>query len=182
MCGVDALTDAGLGLGYHELRLDRTTEGWVAAGSSLGEQVAAIVVDDAANVEQIGSSSVVGLLAKPIVDLAVGLSEHHDLGAVRERLEVAGWIYRGDAGNHGSHVFVLEARPWHRVAHLHVVDHGSTQWRNYLVLRDLLRRSSDARDQYEAVKLRLVEAFGDDRKAYTDGKSDIVRSLIREPE
>lgn len=54
--------------------------------------------------------------------------------------------------------------------------------RNYVFIRDLLRRSSDARDQYEAVKLRLVEEFGDDRKAYTDGKSDIVRLLIREPE
>jgi GrpB-like predicted nucleotidyltransferase (UPF0157 family) len=122
MCALEALTDAGLGLDYHELRLDRATQRWVAAGSSLRDQVAAILEDDAAGVEQIGSSSVVGLLAKPIIDLAVGLSEHHDLGAVRGRLEAAGWIYRGDAGDDGGHVFVLEARPWHRVAHLHVVD------------------------------------------------------------
>jgi GrpB-like predicted nucleotidyltransferase (UPF0157 family) len=182
MCALEALTDAGLGLDYHELRLDRATQRWVAAGSSLRDQMGAILEDDAAGVEQIGSSSVVGLLAKPSIDLAVGLSEHHDLGAVQGRLEAAGWIYRGDAGDDGGHVFVLEAWPWHRVAHLHVVDHGGTRWRSYVLLRDLLRRSSDARDQYEAVKLRLVEEFGDDRTAYTDGKSDIVRSLIREPE
>jgi len=182
MCGVEALTHAGLGLDYNELRLDRTTEDWITAGSSLRQQVAAILEDHAAGVEQVGSSSIVGLMAKPIVDLAVGVSEHHDLGAVRERLEAAGWIYRGDAGNDGGHVFVLEARPWHRVAHLHVVDHGGTQWHSYLVLRDLLRRSAAARERYEAVKLSLVEEFGDDRKAYTDGKSDIVRVLLRPPE
>ena len=149
-----------------------TSCGWtgqLSAGSQRAprwrDHVVAIPEDDAAGVEQVGSSSVLGLLAKPIIDLVVGLSRHHDLGAVRTRLEAAGWIYRGDAGDHGGHVFAREVRPWHRVAHLHVVDHGGTQWRDHVVLRDLLRRSSDARDKYEAVKLRLVEELGDDRKA-----------------
>lgn len=120
-----------------------------------------------------------GLLAKPIVDLAVGLSTDRDLDAVTKELEEAGWIYRGDAGDSGGHVFVLEARPWHRVAHLHVVGHGGLQWRNYLRLRDLLRTSPDARHQYEAVKLRLAAEHGDDRLAYTDGKSAVVSSLLQ---
>jgi len=90
MFAVEALTDAGLALDHYELRLDRTTERLVAAGSSLRDHVAAILKDDAAGVEQIGSSSVLGLLAKPIIDLAVGLSRHHDLGAVRTRLEAEG--------------------------------------------------------------------------------------------
>lgn len=175
---MEALIAAGLGLDYGELHLDRTTEGWVVAGASLRDQVAAILGRDVDDVEQIGSSSVVGLLAKPIIDLAVGLSEHHDLAPVRSKLEAAGWIYRGDASDGGGHVFVLEARPWHRVAHLHVVDHRGGQWRDYMRFRDLLRQSSDARSEYEAVKLQLVEEFGNDRKAYTHGKSDVVRSLL----
>lgn len=175
---MEPLIAAGLGLDYGELHLDRTTERWLAAGASVRDQVAAILGRDVADVEQIGSSSVVGLLAKPIIDLAVGVSEHHDLARVRSRLEAAGWIYRGDAGDGGGHVFVLEARPWHRIAHVHVVDHRGRQWRDYVRFRDLLRRSSDARAEYEAVKLQLVEEFGNDRKAYTDGKSDVVRSLL----
>jgi len=88
-----------------------TSCGWtghLSAGSqrapSLRDHVAAILEDDAAGVEQVGSSSVLGLLAKPIIDLVVGLSRHHDLGAVRTRLQAAGWSYRGDAGDHGGHV------------------------------------------------------------------------------
>jgi GrpB-like predicted nucleotidyltransferase (UPF0157 family) len=175
---VDALTNAGLGLDYDTTRLDRTTEDWLVAGSELRDRVADSLDTVAAGVEQIGSSSVLGVLAKPIVDLAVGLSADHDLPAVTTRLEAAGWIYRGDAGDNGGHVFVLEARPWHRVAHLHVVDYGGLQWRNYVRFRDLLRSSSEARDRYEAVKLRLIEEHGDDRKAYTDGKSAVVTSLL----
>lgn len=102
----------------------------------------------------------------------------NELAPVSATLQAHGWTYRGDAGPHGGNVFVLDARPWHRVAHLHVVEHDGDQWRHYLLLRDLLRRSSDARARYELVKQQLVTEFGDDRTAYTDGKSDIVRTLL----
>jgi len=115
-----------------------------------------------------------------IIDLAVGLDEQHDFARVRAKLEAEKWLYRGDAGGDGGHVFVLEARPWHRVAHIHVVDHGGTQWYNYLRLRDLLLGSPTAQAQYQAVKLRLIEEVGNDRKRYTDAKSDVVRTLLSE--
>jgi GrpB-like predicted nucleotidyltransferase (UPF0157 family) len=137
-----------------------------------------VLGDSAAAVEQIGSASVAGLLAKPIVDLAVGLAPEHPLGQVRSRLESEGWIYRGDAGADGGHVVVLEDRPWHRVAHAHVVPVGGDQWRNYLRLRDLLRESPSARERYAAVKRRLLDEVGNDRSAYTTGKSDVVLSLL----
>ncbi len=96
---VDALTDAGLGLNYGIVQLDRTTEDWILAGSELRERVEETLGALAAGVEQIGSSSVLGHLAKPIIDLAVGLSPDHDLAAVTNALEDTGWIYRGDAGD-----------------------------------------------------------------------------------
>jgi GrpB-like predicted nucleotidyltransferase (UPF0157 family) len=175
---VEQLTDAGLGLDYEKLRLDRTTETWISAGAHLRDQVAELLGDVDASVEQIGSSSVLGLLAKPVIDLAVGLAAHHEFALVSSTLEAHGWIYRGDAGDNGGQVFVLEARPWHRVAHIHVVDFGKTQWVNYLRLRDLLRGSPEARSRYEAAKLQLADEHGDDRKAYTDGKSAVVTLLL----
>jgi GrpB-like predicted nucleotidyltransferase (UPF0157 family) len=123
---------------------------------------------------------VLGLLAKPIIDLAVGLTVEQSLRSVTTRLESAGWIYRGDARSDGGHVFVLEARPWHRVAHIHVVQYDGTQWRNYLRFRDLLRESVDARERYEAVKLELAQHDPNDRKGYTTGKAEVVTALIGE--
>ncbi|MBI2710318.1 MAG: GNAT family N-acetyltransferase [Actinobacteria bacterium] len=172
--------EAGLGLHYHDLRLRPTTEDWILVGASLRARVEEVLGPDAAAVEQIGSSSVVGLLAKPIIDLAAAIADHHDVSRIQNRLESAGWIYRGDAGDEGGHVFVLEARPWYRVAHLHVVDVDGRQWRDYLRFRDLLRRSSDASRAYETLKLQLIEEGGSDRKSYTDGKSATVRSLLDE--
>jgi len=172
------LTDVGLGLDYDALRLDRTSQAWIDAGTRLRDDVAGRLAGSVIGVEQIGSSSVLTLLAKPIVDIAIGLGDEHEFSAVRDRLEATGWTYRGDAGASGGHVFVLETKISHRVAHAHVVDYDGEQWRNYLRLRDLLRRSSTALARYEAVKQQLVGEVGDDRMAYTDGKSKIVHMLL----
>ena len=75
---------------------------------------------------------------------------------------------------------MLESAPWHRVAHGHVVEHLGEQWRNYLRLRDLLRRSPGARQRYENTKLRLINEVGGDRALYTKGKTKIVTSLLEE--
>jgi GrpB-like predicted nucleotidyltransferase (UPF0157 family) len=99
---------------------------------------------------------------------------------VTARLRADGWIYRGDAGDQGGHIFVLESRPWHRVAHLHVVDHDGDQWRAYLRFREVLRRSPQARERYEAVKLRLAAQRPIDRRAYTNGKTAVVTSILYE--
>ncbi len=177
---MDLLASEGIGLDYDDLRLAQSTEGWLLAGTTLCSEVADFLGPEAEGVEQIGSSSVVGMLAKPILDLAVGLDSQHNVDSVRGLLEDEGWIYRGDAGNDGGHVFVLETRPWHRVAHLHVVEHGGSQWIDYLRLRNLLRRSPEARERYGATKRQLLESVNADRKAYTDGKSDVIRSLLEE--
>ena len=178
--GMDWLAGVGLGLDYDSLLLSRTTPAWVDAGARLRDEVADRLAGFVKGVEQIGSSSVNGLLAKPIVDLAIGVTTKQKLTPVRERLQSAGWIYRGDAGAQGGHVFVLESAPWHRVAHAHVVDHLGEQWLNYLRLRDLLRHSPGARQRYEDIKLRLINQVGDDRALYTEGKSEIVASLLQE--
>ena len=177
---VDVLTAAGLGLDHGDLRFGRTTAAWLGAGAELRTRVAEALDGLAADVQLVGSSSVLDLLAKPIIDLAVGLVAIENLRPVRARLEAGGWIYRGDAGDQGGHVFVLESRPWHRVAHLHVVHHDGDQWRAYLRFRDVLRGSPEARERYEAVKLSLAARRPVDRAAYTEGKTGVVTSILRQ--
>lgn len=175
---VERLTAAGLGQDYESMTLSRTTEAWLAAGVALQRRVTNVLDGVTAHVEVIGSSSVLGLMAKPIIDLAVGLTVDQPLPPITTRLEADGWIYRGDAGDDGGHVFVLEARPWHRVAHLHVASYEGKSWWDYLRLRDLLRQSPDARNRYEAVKVDLAQRDPVDRKAYTIGKTGVVMSLL----
>jgi len=93
-CEMEWLTDVGLGLENDTLRLDRTSQAWIDAGRRLRNDVAGRLGGSVIGVEPIGSSSVLTLLAKPIVDIAVGLGNEHELSAVRDRLEATGWTFR----------------------------------------------------------------------------------------
>ncbi len=152
------------------------------AGSRLREEVRASLRQLVAGIEQIGSSSVLGLLSKPIVDLAADVAEADDLAAVTEQMESLGWVYRGDAGDNGGHVLVLEDRPWHRVAHLHVVEHDGTQWRKYIRFRDLLRRSTRKLREVRGRKIAPFRSVRDRWKGlhrWQDGGRETTPGRVR---
>ena len=87
-------------------------------------------------VEHVGSTAVLGLVAKPILDLAVGLASTTDPDHVIPAIEGLGCQFRGDKGDTGGLLlFVLEDRPAHRIAYVHVVPYGSEKWRQYLAFR-----------------------------------------------
>lgn len=173
-----ALVEARLGLDYGELRLVPARQDWLALGAALTGAVSEALADHSFSIEHVGSTSVPGLLAKPILDLAVGVDDPAP-GIFEQELEEAGWEYRGDAGDSGGLVFVLETRPLHRVAHMHVVQRDGTEWRNYLAFRDRLRRDAAARAKYESAKRALLAEFPSDRKSYQAGKETTVESLLR---
>ncbi len=171
---------AGLGLEYGTVALTAARPEW----AGIAERLAAAIEDElggtAVCVEHVGSSAVPGLAAKPILDLAVGVTPGASSEHVRKSLEQMGFEFRGDAGDRGGLVFVLEDRPRHRVVHLHVVDRTGAQWRRYLAFRDLLLTSESARKGYERMKRRLAESFPSDRKAYTAAKQSVVSDLLGE--
>lgn len=123
---------AGLGLQYGTVRLVPADPRWMAIVDQLAADIRAVLGGWVGAVEHIGSSSVPGLLAKPIVDLAVGVRSDTTVDEIADGMSRLKWIYRGDAGDDGGWVFVLEDAPWHRVAHAHGVVFGGSHWARYL--------------------------------------------------
>jgi GrpB-like predicted nucleotidyltransferase (UPF0157 family) len=120
------------GLSYGTVAVVATSAEWADAGSRLAAALRDALPEDAVAVEHVGSTSIPGLLAKPILDLAVALAPTADRAGVVAALEGVGFEFRGDAGNAGGLVFVLESQPGHRVAHLHAVGSDDPQWAGYL--------------------------------------------------
>lgn len=132
-------------------------------------------------VQHIGSTSVPGLAAKPVIDLMVPV---HDLAAAIGTdgfvvaLSAAGWAYVPPEldGRPQERFFVLPdgAR---RVAHLHLMDPASS-WRDRLVFRDALRADPTCRDAYARLKRDLARTHASDREEYTRAKSAFVKGTI----
>jgi GrpB-like predicted nucleotidyltransferase (UPF0157 family) len=154
---------------------------WPSAYAEIAAGLQAALAGLGARIEHVGSTSVPGLAAKPIIDVAVAVEDDTIIGRVIRAVQLAGWIYRGDQGAEGGHVFALDDRPDHRIAHLHVVLAGDPQWTRYLAFRDRLRQDPAARAAYEALKRQLAVQFPGDRKGYTEAKESFIRSLNSPP-
>ncbi|MEU5834911.1 GrpB family protein [Streptomyces diacarni] len=123
------------------------------------------------DVEHIGSTSVPGLAAKPIVDLVVSVA---DITAEEDYLDgllAAGYELRVREPGHRL------VRTPARDVHVHVYERGNAAVHEYLLLRDHLRTNADDRALYESVKRDLISRRWDDMNDYSDAKSDVIRAI-----
>jgi GrpB-like predicted nucleotidyltransferase (UPF0157 family) len=125
-------------------------------------------------IEHVGSTSVPGLPAKPIIDVDV-IVKRSDADSAIAALVLAGYSYLGDLGVADRHAFTA---PTHAIRqNTYVVVEGCLSLRNHLGLRTMLRADGALRDEYAAVKRRLA-AETDDIDVYVDGKSDVIRRIL----
>ena len=129
------------------------------------------------NLHHVGSTSVPGLKAKPIIDMLLEVFPLPKLEVGIPALEKLGYEYRGEAGIPGRRFF----RTNPRTRHLHVFEAGTNEnVRDMLLFRDYLRASSSIRERYESLKLELARQYSDNREAYTEGKAVLIQELIKE--
>jgi GrpB-like predicted nucleotidyltransferase (UPF0157 family) len=150
---------------------------WPALFASLRGPVAEAFGELTIGIEHVGSTSVPGLMAKPTIDIAIGvrsMSASRDatarvlaLGYEKGRDNFPDWRYF-DRPDHGKDENV----------HLHVVPFGGVRWNQYLLFRDYLREHDEAAAAYAALKTSLAEEFGANRLGYVEAKSDFVSDVI----
>jgi GrpB-like predicted nucleotidyltransferase (UPF0157 family) len=165
-----------IGLTRHTVKIVDHDPNWgmlaVAACQAVRSACGKLLVD----LQHVGSTAVPDLPAKPVLYIAATVVTFDSIPEIVLRLTRLGYIYRGDKA--GGHLFVAESAPDIRTAHLHVDEHGSGQWRDYLRFRDLLRRSPAIRKRYVELKMVLASNCRNDSKSYTASKADFIREVL----
>lgn len=128
-------------------------------------------------VEHVGSTAIPGLVAKPLIDIQVGIKILADARKFIPRLEKLGYHYMPERDK-PDEVFMPKGPEALRTHYLHIVEIGSERWKNTLLFRDYLRTHSDARDEYAELKQALAQQYGNYRPAYTEAKTAFVASII----
>lgn len=149
------------------------------AASSADPSSAARVPGRLPRIEHVGSTSVPGLLAKPIVDLLLVAPGLDDLDRCVAPLEALGWVHRGPYGDDPLRRYFVLDRCGRRMAQLHAWPEEAPAWRDMLRFRDLLRGSADLRAAYEREKLRVAEEVGWDKRAYSVAKGAFIEDALR---
>lgn len=132
----------------------------------------------AAPPEHVGSTAVPGLRAKPVVDIVAPVVSLDEAQAAVPVLEADGWLFWADDPNRSYRLWFLRPTPAERTHHLYLMQHNHPELRGLLLFRDALRDDPALRRDYAALKQRLAEQHRTDRDAYTDAKSDFIRSVI----
>ncbi|MCL8251240.1 GrpB family protein [Aeromicrobium fastidiosum] len=145
---------------------------WAVRFEEERARVVAALGDRALAVEHIGSTSVPGLAAKPIVDIDLTVADPADEDAYVPDLEAAGYVLRVREPGHRM------LRTPERDVHLHVCAPGSEWEQRHLVFRDWLRTHPDDRRRYEDVKRELAARDWDDMNDYADAKDDVVADIM----
>lgn len=169
-----------IGLDRSSVRVVDYDERWPAAFDEIAEILGEVLSSEVAVVEHVGSTSVPGLPAKPILDIAIGLRRHLDHDDLVARLVELGFTYRGDFGDFGGRLFLAETGPNSASVHVHIVAVSDPQWSRYLAFRDGLRADPALAVVYAELKKRLAAEHPDDRAAYTEAKFDFVFSHAEE--
>ena len=129
----------------------------------------------AARVEHVGSTSVPGLAAKPILDVLLLVPDPADETAYVDRLEAAGFLLHIREPDWHEHRLLRGHDP---EVNLHVFGSGSSEAERVLLFRDTLRANAAERALYEETKRRLAAQSWDRVQDYADAKSKVVEGIL----
>ncbi|ACL69025.1 uncharacterized conserved protein [Halothermothrix orenii H 168] len=130
------------------------------------------------SVEHVGSTSVEGLAAKPIIDIDVVIEDMSVLPDIIKGLEKAGYEYEGNLGIEGREAFRRIKKDGLMKHHLYVCPKDGKGYLEHIALRDYLRENKDARREYEELKLKLARKYRNDVDTYCIKKTDFINSIL----
>ena len=148
---------------------------WPARFRAEAQRISAALGGRERRVEHIGSTSVPGLAAKPVVDILLVLDDPGDEASYLPALEAAGYELRVREPGFWEHRML---RTPARDVHVHVFPPDTPEIDRYLLFRDRLRADVAERELYEATKRRLAAKDRPTMQHYAEAKTEIVEAII----
>jgi GrpB-like predicted nucleotidyltransferase (UPF0157 family) len=141
----------------------------------LGEKISQLCIQ----IEHVGSTSVPGMTAKPIIDMILVI-ESQDFEKIKGLLVERGYYHEGDLGIKGRESFDIEdasikgSVPSH---HLYVCPKHSADLKKVIAFREFLKKNKEYAERLSELKWSLADEFNNDREAYMAGKAELCREI-----
>lgn len=129
-------------------------------------------------IEHVGSTSVEGIAAKPIIDIDIVIKDYNSLENVKEKLAQIGYTHEGDLGIKDRQAFKYGEKPHLMKHHLYVCPEYSEELKRHIAFRNYLRSHPDDRDWYGEVKMLAAKRYPEDINSYMIAKSPCAVEII----
>jgi len=130
-------------------------------------------------IEHIGSTAVINLAAKPILDIMPGLKVGVINNEFTDVMESIGYIYQGNY-HIKNRMYFTKDKNEKRFAQVHCFIVGQGQWNKHILFRDYLRKDESIRIEYAKLKQNLAHKFQFDRDEYTKAKDEFIVEIINQ--
>lgn len=174
-----------LGLKRNVAQLADHDPEWKNIAAETIHQLRCILGSVAKDVQHVGSTSIAGIKAKPIIDIAVAVDDFCEVENLTQALQAGGFLHRGWPDDTQLLFAVGEDTDGEdriNTHFIHIVKTNSVEWHNYINFRDYLNAMPHAAKEYENIKICLAEEnpVDESRAKYTAGKNDFIVSKIDE--
>ncbi len=156
--------------------IDHSAE-WHNLFATMAANLRAALGDIALRIDHIGSTSIPGLAAKPIIDIQISVADLEPVEPYRRKIEACGYRWKSENPELTKRYF--RELPGARRTHIHTRRAGSWNEQWALLFRDYMRTHTDEHEGYASLKRSLAEKFPYDMAAYTDAKGDLLWQIIR---
>ena len=153
--------------------------GWKNEFEKIKTELDTVLGELALSIEHVGSTSVHGLSAKPIIDIDVIINDRSELGKVISALETIGYYHQGNKGINDREAFGYNGKEHMMKHHLYVCPKDSAELKRHLKFRDHLSSHPEAVKEYSRIKEEGAELYPDDIDRYIEHKSPFIEDIYR---
>ena len=151
---------------------------WPGEFEKIRKELAAELGECAVSIEHVGSTSVEGLAAKPVIDIDIMIKSYNCFEEVKSELVALGYLYQGDLGIPDRQAFKCEGKPHLMKHHLYVCPEYSAELERHIAFRDFLRKNDAERDLYAKVKIMAAKHYPDDIDSYMKAKNPWCKEIL----
>ena len=134
------------------------------------------VSEHALDIIHVGSTSIPGMSAKPIIDISIIVENFENFDDIKEGLAKIGYIHQGDLGIKEREAFKLDDKPMYP-HHLYVCRKDSVPYRNHVLLKKHLTENPKAFKRYMDLKIGLAKT-SESREAYWRAKTELILEFL----
>lgn len=160
-----------------EVVIEAYNSNWIQEFESEKKKISQVLPSNAIQIEHIGSTSIMGMPSKPILDIAVSVNNLDDTDMFIEPLSEIGYEYVPKL-EFPNRRFFRKGERKKGTHHLHVYEQSSDEWRNNLLFRNYLRSHPEQAAAYAELKKHLASIYVEDRATYTQMKAPFIQSMI----
>lgn len=169
--------DSSIGLARGTVKLVPHDPRWQAAFKVEAKLLRETLSISSEHIQHVGSTAIPGILAKPIIDIAIPVDDLAIADEWAGPLAKIGYWNKGPEPTMSDRRFFAKGPENKRTIYLHLVT--TKEYQKLITFRDTLRANPELAQEYSNLKVKLAASLKDDRKQYTSLKNDFIQRVLQ---